>query len=79
LQRFPANEIFEFRQRENRELTSYGWIDRSAGTVRIPIADAMRLTVERGLPTRAATAPTDAAPSLMPSDSSSGRVMERRR
>jgi hypothetical protein len=77
LQRFPANEIFEFRQRENRELNSYGWIDRNAGTVRIPIADAMRLTVERGLPSRAPTA--DAAPSVMPSDSSSGRMMERRR
>ena len=84
LQRFPANEIFEFRQRESRELDSYGWIDRNAGTVHIPIAEAMRLTVERGLPSRAPTAPADAAPSgdapsMMPSDSSSGRMMERRR
>jgi hypothetical protein len=83
LQRVPANEIFEFRQRESRELNSYGWIDRNAGTVHIPIADAMRLTVERGLPSRAPTAPADAAPGgdapSMPSDSSSGRMMERRR
>ena len=84
LQRFPANEISEFHQRESRELNSYGWIDRNAGTVRIPIAEAMRLTVERGLPSRAQTAPADAAPSgeapsLMPSDSSAGRMMERRR
>jgi hypothetical protein len=83
LQRFPANEIVDFRQRESRELNSYGWIDRNAGTVYIPIAEAMRLTVERGLPSRA-PAPADAAPggdaaSMMPSDSSSGRVMERRR
>jgi hypothetical protein len=84
LQRFPANEILEFRQREGSEQNSYGWIDRNAGTVHIPIAEAMRLSVERGLPSRAQTAPTDAAPSgdapgMMPSDSSSGRMMERRR
>jgi hypothetical protein len=84
LQRFPANEIFEFRRRESSELNGYGWIDRNAGTVHIPIAEAMRLTVERGLPARAQTAPPDAAPSgdapsMMPSDASSGRMMERRR
>jgi hypothetical protein len=50
LQRFPANEIFEFRQREGSEQNSYGWIDRNAGTVHIPIAEAMRLSVERGPP-----------------------------
>jgi hypothetical protein len=83
LQRFPANEIVQFRQRESRELNSYGWIDRNAGTVHIPIAEAMRLTVERGLPSRVPTAPADAAPNGdapgTPSDSSSGRMMERRR
>src|SRR5262245_31359347 len=81
LQRFPANEIFEFSQRESRELNSYGCLDRNAGTVHIPIAEAMRLTVERGLPSRAPTdvVPGGDAPSMMPSDSSSGRTMERRR
>ena len=34
---------------EERVLTSYGWIERSAGIVRIPIDQAMTLTVERGL------------------------------
>jgi hypothetical protein len=85
LQRFPANEIFDFRQRESSDLNGYGWVDRNAGTVHIPIAEAMRLTVERGLPSRAQAAPaTDTeprpdAPGVMPSDSSSGRMMERRR
>jgi hypothetical protein len=83
LQPFPANEIYEFRQREKAALEGYGWVDRNAGTVRIPIAEAMRLTVERGLPVRVQPAP-DAArpgsdPGLMPADSSSGRTMERRR
>jgi hypothetical protein len=83
LQRFPANEIYEFRLQENDILSSYGWIDRAAGTVRIPIADAMRLTVERGLPARSGDA---AQPGLgadgssqVPTDASAGRATERRR
>ena len=81
LQRFPANEIYEFRTGENERLNSYGWIDRNAGTVHIPIADAMRMTLERGLPARPQTAPPDGdvAPGMMPQDSSSGRTLERRR
>ena len=77
LQAKPANEIYEFRLKEDAILNGYGWIDRNAGTVRIPIAEAMRLTVERGLPSRA-TEGTD-TPGLMPADSSSGRTVVRRR
>ena len=80
LQQFPRNEIDEFRLAERAETRTYGWVDKDAGVVRIPIAEAMRLTVERGLPVRAADpeqpAPT---PGMMASDASAGRVMERRR
>lgn len=76
LQRSPANEIFDFRRRENAVLNSYGWIDKEAGTVRIPIEQAMRLMLERGLPSRPDAAAT---PGMMPQDSSGGRTMERRR
>jgi hypothetical protein len=83
LQPIPANEIFEFRQRESTELNGYGWVDRNAGVVRIPIAEAMHLMVQRGMPSRqAAPAPegtTSTDPALMPADSSSGRTLERRR
>jgi len=82
LQRFPANEMFQFRTTESDRLNSYGWIDRNAGTVHIPIADAMRLTLERGLPSRTQAPPEaaqDVAPGMMPQDSSSGRTLERRR
>ena len=82
LQAIPANEIFEFRQRENAELNEYGWVDRNAGTVHIPIDKAKELLLQRGLPSRPAAsegpAGTDSA-ALMPADSSSGRTMERRR
>jgi hypothetical protein len=82
LQPIPANEIFEFRQRENAELSEYGWVDRNAGTVHIPIEQAKELLLQRGLPSRpaASDAPAGAdAAVLMPADSSSGRTMERRR
>ncbi len=80
LQQFPVNERYTFQIEEQKLLNSYGWENKAVGTVRIPIADAMRLTVERGLPSRA---PGDGAvaqvPGLMPSDASAGRVLERRR
>ena len=81
LQAKPANEIYEFRRQEDAALKAYGWVDKAAGTVRIPIEEAMRLTVERGLPVRADTAPGQSSDtrSLMPTDASAGRVMERRR
>jgi len=80
LQQSPGNEIYDFRTKENEELSSYGWVDQNAGTVHIPIEDAMRLILERGLPSRAQDASAPAgAPGMMPSDASSGRVLERRR
>lgn len=86
LQQKPANEMYEFRLKEDAVLRGYGWVDRDAGTVRIPIDEAMRLTVERGLPSRVAAPAADPAaaavapvnPSLIPADSSGGRTMERR-
>jgi hypothetical protein len=33
-------------------LEGYGWVDREAGVVRVPIERAMELLLERGLPTR---------------------------
>ena len=47
--------------RENAILGSYGWLDRKAGTVRIPIDRAMDLIAHRGLPATA-TAPAVASP-----------------
>jgi hypothetical protein len=34
-------------------LHSYGWVDRAAGIVRMPIDRAMEVLAEHGLPTRA--------------------------
>ncbi len=52
LQVTPRQDLRDLRAREDQTLNSYQWVDRSAGIVRIPIAEAMKLTVERGLPVR---------------------------
>jgi hypothetical protein len=44
-------EIFQFREKEEKRLDSYGWVDQKAGIVHIPIARAMQLVAERGLNT----------------------------
>jgi hypothetical protein len=50
LQAHPTLELTAFRAREDSVLHSYGWVDKEAGVVRIPIAEAMRILAERGLP-----------------------------
>lgn len=56
----PAN-LTQFREREVNELTTYGWLDKNAGTVRLPIDRAKELILERGLPVRGVEAPAAAA------------------
>lgn len=46
----PGASLTQLRAVEDVDLNSYGWIDRNAGTVRIPIDRAMRLLLDRGLP-----------------------------
>ncbi len=52
LQTAPAADYERFREAEDAKLNSYGWIDKNAGIVRIPIERAMDLIAQRGLPTR---------------------------
>jgi hypothetical protein len=48
----PAVEYQRLRTEEERKLSSYGWVDRKSGKVRIPIERAIDLQLERGFPTR---------------------------
>src|SRR2546422_915423 len=48
----PAIDIEKFRAQETQSLNSYGWVDSKAGVVRIPIEDAKKLLLQRGLPVR---------------------------
>jgi hypothetical protein len=45
-------EMTAMLEEENTTLNSYGWVDKNAGVVRIPISDAMKLLLERGVSTR---------------------------
>jgi hypothetical protein len=52
LQVEPMKELDQYFAAENQKLNSYGWVDKAAGVVRIPIDRAMDLIAQRGLPTR---------------------------
>ena len=45
-------DLDKVQQRWNEQLETYGWLDKKAGIVHIPIDEAMKLTLERGLPAR---------------------------
>ena len=59
-QNFPApqletnerTELNKVRLREENVLSTYDYVDKNAGTIRIPIDRAMDLLVQRGLPVR---------------------------
>ena len=60
LQGDDVQEMHDQLYSEEGRLQSYGWVDQDSGEARIPVARAMELIAERGLPVRSA-APPDAA------------------
>ena len=68
LQSQPFADLHALQEHERQVLESYGWVDTAAGTVRIPIQDAMRLYVARQA-AAAAPAPTPSAEAAAPTDS----------
>lgn len=54
LQTASSDDLRTLRAAEETELTSYGWIDKKAGVVRIPVERAIDLVAARGLPLRPA-------------------------
>ena len=75
LQVQPREDLKALRRQEDAVLMSYGWVDRNAGVVRIPVDRAMQLTVERGLLSAQNGAPPGPG-NTPPSASSSGRPLE---
>jgi hypothetical protein len=65
-QNFPApqlevderTQLNDVRLKEEQILSTYGYVDQNAGTVRIPIERAMDLIAQRGLPARTQGATT---------------------
>jgi hypothetical protein len=76
LQQFPREDILNYRITQRDALETYGWTDKQAGTVHIPIQDAMKLVLDRKmLPSRQQNADD---PSAIPSDASGGRTAVKR-
>ena len=63
LQTYPFDAVKGYRQQEARLLDHYAWVDKNAGTVRIPVDRAIELLAAKGLPHRAQT---PAAPAPAP-------------
>ena len=59
----PRAPRLKLRAEEDAILGSYAWVDKQAGTVRVPIDRAMDLLAERGLPPAKPMAAAPAAPS----------------
>jgi hypothetical protein len=72
LQTYPFQDVKELRQTEAPLLTRYEWVDRNAGTVRIPIDRAIEVLAERGLPYRKPGQPSASPPPPAPGSQPAG-------
>jgi len=60
LEEDERGQLNGIRLKEEQTLSTYDYVDKNAGTVRIPIDRAMDLVAQRGLPTRAQSSTTNA-------------------
>lgn len=62
LQPDPAADLNKFRVREEELLNSYGWVNKAAGKVHIPIDRAIDILAKTGLPTQPGAQPLQPRP-----------------
>ncbi len=74
LQTQPFKDVYLLRQHETEQLTTYGWVDKSTGAVRMPIDRAMQMMMERGMPVQPSVSPSASGLNHIVQDSSSGRT-----
>jgi len=76
LQVDPAKDLQEVRATQQAQLSSYGWVNKGAGIIHMPIDRAMEIVADQGVPTRAPTpTPTPATsetPTASPTTGSGG-------
>lgn len=53
----PAQYLEVVREEDRKVLEEYGWTDRAAGKVRVPIEVGMQMALERGFPARQSASP----------------------
>jgi hypothetical protein len=51
LEAAPQPSYATYAAQKERQVNSYGWVDRKAGIARIPVEQAMRLMAQRAAPT----------------------------
>jgi hypothetical protein len=66
LQVHPHQELVEYCEYQQKMTSSYGWVNRETGVVRVPIDRAMDLILQKGLPARAANQAPPSAPTVEP-------------
>jgi hypothetical protein len=71
--------LSQVRTEEEQQLHGYGWVDEKAGVARIPIDEAKKLTIERGLAVRPDPLTDERLGTRRPAsgESSSGRTVTR--
>jgi len=72
LQADPRRDLQRFREGQRELLSSYGWVDKNAGIVHIPIDRAMDLLVQRGLAVAPGFSPAPAGPPVRSGQASEG-------
>jgi hypothetical protein len=81
LQQFPKVEMKNLRENEERQLSSYGWVDQKNQIARIPIEEAINAVASQGLlksrPLKRDEGLDDDGYREIPSPSSSGRTQEK--
>jgi hypothetical protein len=83
----PFQELNKLRAEEDEKLNHYTWVDQNAGVVAIPIEEAKRLVLQKGLlvsrpaPAQSQTAAPEGEQQTreeIPSDTSSGQRTEKK-
>ena len=75
LQVAAPQDLKHYKSAQDEILTSYGWVDRQAGVVRIPIERAMDILLQRGLPVRATTPEKQVAPKPSGKPADAGKAL----
>ncbi len=78
--RLETNEralLSRYRAEQTKVLEGYGWVDQLGGVAHIPVAEAKRLLVQRGLPARAGApaAPAQGTRAYAYGEASGGRTI----
>ena len=78
--RLETNEramLSKYRAEQTKLLNGYGWVDQLGGVAQIPVAEAKKLLVERGLPARAGApaAPLQGTRAYAYGEASGGRTI----